>query len=133
LLLEAAGLLFGFGGGLSFGASNGVADPLRSIAGSARASGGPVSANQSYLVGEEGPEVFTPPNSGNILSVAQAATVANGGGAGQTVVQSPPVNVSVINVIDQEEALAALDTPSGEQKILNIISRNPNVIKQSIG
>lgn len=32
-----------------------------------RADGGPVDANKTYLVGEEGPELFTPSRSGNIL------------------------------------------------------------------
>lgn len=35
--------------------------------GGARAIGGPVASNKSYLVGENGPEMFTPTNSGNIL------------------------------------------------------------------
>lgn len=34
----------------------------------ARASGGPVSANDTYLVGENGPELFTPGMSGNITA-----------------------------------------------------------------
>jgi uncharacterized coiled-coil protein SlyX len=38
----------------------------------ARADGGPVTANSSYLVGERGPEIFTPSTSGNITP--------NGGG-----------------------------------------------------
>lgn len=29
--------------------------------------GGPVSAGQTYLVGERGPELFTPPTSGHII------------------------------------------------------------------
>ncbi|MCO7227128.1 hypothetical protein [Pleionea sp. CnH1-48] len=33
-----------------------------------RANGGPVGSNQSYLVGERGPELFTPTTSGNITS-----------------------------------------------------------------
>jgi hypothetical protein len=33
-----------------------------------RASGGPVTAGSSYLVGEMGPEVFTPGNSGDIIA-----------------------------------------------------------------
>jgi uncharacterized phage infection (PIP) family protein YhgE len=41
----------------------------------ARADGGPVAAGKSYLVGEEGPEIFTPPNSGNIIPNGQAAMV----------------------------------------------------------
>jgi len=34
----------------------------------ARAEGGPVQANTAYLVGERGPEVFTPKQSGNIVT-----------------------------------------------------------------
>ena len=34
----------------------------------AKATGGPVQANQAYLVGERGPEVFTPKQSGNIVT-----------------------------------------------------------------
>lgn len=34
----------------------------------ARANGGPVGSNQSYLVGERGPELFTPSTSGNITN-----------------------------------------------------------------
>jgi hypothetical protein len=33
-----------------------------------RALGGPVSASTAYIVGEKGPEVFVPNNSGNIIS-----------------------------------------------------------------
>jgi hypothetical protein len=39
---------------------------LAGISGGARASGGPVSFGKSYLVGEKGPELFTPSSSGNI-------------------------------------------------------------------
>jgi tape measure domain-containing protein len=42
--------------------------------GGARASGGPVSPDRSYLVGERGPELFTPRSAGNITP--------NGGGGG---------------------------------------------------
>jgi hypothetical protein len=58
---------FGGGGGLS----------EKSQLAGARALGGPVSAGRSYLVGERGPEVFTPGRSGAIS--------ANGGGS-QTIV-----------------------------------------------
>jgi len=39
---------------------------LAGISGGARANGGPVMGGQSYLVGERGPELFTPGSSGNI-------------------------------------------------------------------
>lgn len=42
-----------------------AAPPAVSVDG-ARARGGPVAAGKSYLVGEEGPEIFTPRNSGEI-------------------------------------------------------------------
>lgn len=37
----------------------------------ARASGGPVNTDQPYLVGEDGPELFVPANSGSVLSNGQ--------------------------------------------------------------
>lgn len=46
-----------------------AANPIVSIASGvagARADGGPVGANQTYLVGERGPELFTPNNGGSI-------------------------------------------------------------------
>jgi hypothetical protein len=54
-----------------------------SMFGGGRALGGPVKAGTSYLVGERGPEVFTPMQSGNITP--------NGGGGRNSVV----VNVNV--------------------------------------
>jgi len=62
--LEAA--LFG-SGPLSGGAGNGILNGLVSGSfGGARASGGPVSGRRTYLVGEQGPELFTPGASGMI-------------------------------------------------------------------
>ena len=40
-----------------------------------RATGGPVSAQRGYLVGERGPELFVPPGDGRVIPLAQ------GGGA----------------------------------------------------
>ena len=67
-----------------------VSDPFAAMAGAAsitlppgldfsgfRASGGPVMGGQSYLVGERGPELFTPSSSGNIT--------ANGAMGGNTI------------------------------------------------
>ena len=44
---------------------------------SKRAKGGPVNANQPYIVGEQGPEMFVPNSSGNIVPNNQ---LGNGGG-----------------------------------------------------
>ncbi len=44
----------------------------------ARAHGGPVSPNQPYLVGEEGPELFVPSGSGSIMSNGQLSSSMGG-------------------------------------------------------
>ena len=62
------------------------------VFGGARAAGGPVSAGKAYLVGERGPELFVPGQSGGI--------VANGGG-GAT------INVTV-NALDPNGAARAV-------------------------
>lgn len=69
LISAAFGGIFGGGGGGGF---------LSSIFGGARASGGPVSGGKSYLVGERGPELFTPSSAGSITP-----NHALGGGAAQ--------------------------------------------------
>lgn len=66
--------LFGTGGS-SFGALGQLFN-----FGGARAAGGPVNAGQTYLVGEKGPELFTPPASGKII----ANDRLGGGGASVT-------------------------------------------------
>ena len=38
-----------------------------------RATGGPVSAQRGYLVGERGPELFVPPGDGRIVPIAQGS------------------------------------------------------------
>ena len=43
----------------------------------ARATGGPVFAGQAYRVGEAGPEMFVPSDSGRVLSPAQVQQLAN--------------------------------------------------------
>ena len=58
----------------------------------ARANGGPVMGNQSYIVGERGPELFTPSSSGNIT--------ANGAMGGAT------VNVTVTSANPDDVVLA---------------------------
>lgn len=49
-----------------FGGASGGADILGSLLG--RATGGPVSANTPYMVGERGPELFVPSTAGNIVN-----------------------------------------------------------------
>ena len=44
-----------------------IGGPVGNLFGGGRATGGPVSAGTTYLVGEQGPELFTPSTSGNIV------------------------------------------------------------------
>lgn len=67
LIFRAISAIFG---APAVGGGGGV--PGLGIAG-ARASGGPVSAGQTYLVGENGPELFRPSSSGLIYPHGQAA------------------------------------------------------------
>ena len=57
--------LFGGGGGLG-SVLNGAVGALLGLPG--RATGGPVSPGQAYLVGERGPEVFVPTSSGRVAT-----------------------------------------------------------------
>ena len=49
--------------------------------GGAFAGGGPVDPGQAYLVGEDGPELFKPPTSGNIVPNNQLSMAMAGGGS----------------------------------------------------
>jgi TP901 family phage tail tape measure protein len=53
------------------------------------------------------------------------------GGQPQTVV-APPAQVRVVNVTDPNDVAEVLNSPQGEQIILNTISRNPGILRQAI-
>lgn len=60
----------------------------------ARASGGPVSRNEAYLVGEEGPEMFVPRQSGAIIPAPQTASMMAGGVTIQNLNVSAPAGAN---------------------------------------
>lgn len=78
--LLAAALSAIFPGGL--GGAKGFGSIFSSLLGfgGARAGGGPVSFGKSYLVGENGPELFVPANSGRIMNGNQIAAMSYSGG-----------------------------------------------------
>ena len=78
--LLAAALSAIFPGGL--GGAKGFGSIFSSLLGfgGARAGGGPVSFGKSYLVGENGPELFVPANSGSIMNGNQIAAMSYSGG-----------------------------------------------------
>lgn len=59
-----------------------IANALKALGGNGRASGGPVTGGQAYLVGEQGPEIFKPDQSGTIIPNDK---LGSGGGVNLTV------------------------------------------------
>ena len=111
-------------GGLSGGAGGGggFLSVLGGLFGGARAAGGPVSPGRAFMVGERGPEIFSPPSSGMITPNVnvQAAT------------QAPPI-VNVTNVTDPADIPAGLRTSEGEEEVINIIQGNPDAVRRILG
>jgi tape measure domain-containing protein len=115
----AAGAAGGGGGlgGLLGGALTGVF---------AAADGGTFPGGQPVLVGEEGPEIITPRSQSTIIPNDQSAGM---------MAQAPPVvnvNPQIINVQDPQAAVAAMESSSGQQAIVNAISQNPDAIKRAL-
>ena len=77
------------GGGTSPSQSTWV-NNLGSLLGGGKASGGPVSAGTTYLVGENGPELFTPGMSGGITPNSKMG----GGGINVTVINNSSASVN---------------------------------------
>lgn len=105
--------------------------------GGARQRGGVVTANRPFLVGEEGPEIFTPGQTGSITptdQTIQALTNGAGGGKETIVIQAPAPSINVQNMIvqDPEEIPRAIESPSGEQAVINVIAKNPTAIQRSL-
>ena len=85
-------MLFGDGtGGLLGGLFSG-------LFGGGKAKGGHVSGGTAYLVGEEGPEIFRPNTSGDIVPNNKLAMARGGGDAGVTVVQNIRFDVGLESV-----------------------------------
>ncbi len=83
-----------------------------------RAGGGPVQPNRSFLVGEKGPELFTPSTAGNITPNGAPAPGA-----------AAAVNVQVVNVDDPSMVPQAINDGSSDDAIINVLSRNRDKVK----
>ncbi len=114
-VFKILGSLGGDGGGgfLSF---------IGGLFGGAAQAGGQISSSGPTLVGERGPELFTPASSGTItpnINIDQAA-------------QAPPM-VNVINVSDPADIPSGIETPEGEQAVINVIQKNPEAVRRLLG
>jgi hypothetical protein len=102
------GSFLGFGGGTM---QQGTTGFVSNLPWPARANGGPVSSGQPYMVGERGPELFTPGQSGFITP--------NGGGVG-----SITVNISA-GVFDRS-TVAVLADQIGTELLRRVNRRLPS-------
>lgn len=117
LVVQALSALGGgssLGGLLGGGASSGLAG--------ARASGGPVNRNKQYLVGENGPELFTPGENGKITSNKDMQQAPQQ-------MPAPQTNLQVVNVTDPSMVPEAIGDGSSDDAIINVLGRNADQIR----
>jgi TP901 family phage tail tape measure protein/lambda family phage tail tape measure protein len=112
LVVQALNAAVGaFGGGAAIPATTTVSGQF--------ADGGTTQPGRSYLVGERGPELFTPGQTGSVAPMAAAAPAA------------PPV-IQVVNVSDPNDVPNAINGGRADESILNVLARNPDRVKQLI-
>lgn len=99
----------------------------------ARAEGGHVDANKPYLVGEEGPELYTPEGAGDITPAGETAALMRGGGSPVVNVETKPPVVNILNVSDPSEIPAGIESAEGEAAIMNVITRRRRQVRGAIG
>ena len=63
---------------------------------SGRATGGPISANTPYLVGERGPELVVPRQAGTVIPAGPTAQMLGGSGGNSVLIE----NLNVNNTVD---------------------------------
>jgi hypothetical protein len=80
----------------------------------ARATGGSVLSGSSYLVGEMGPEIFTPSSSGTIIPADKTRAALNGGGT-----QTNQINITVPVNIGTREIRKETYTLYQQQQMIN--------------
>ncbi len=88
-----------FGSGGTGGIFGSVMGGLGSLFGGGKAQGGPVSAGKSYVVGEKGPELFTPSAAGSITPNHQMA--AAGGGSLVVNINAPGADPAQLLRVEQ--------------------------------
>ena len=101
------------------GAANAVGGIGSQALAGARQDGGTVQPNRSFLVGEDGPEIFRPAQTGTIIPNPNS------------VQQAPPqVNLSVTNLTDPNMVPAAIEDGEADEAIVNAIQRNAGKVSR---
>jgi len=103
-LFKGLGSIFGFGGGSNMGSGGATAAFGSTAFWGGKAEGGDVSASNSYMVGERGPELFVPNGSGTIIPNRQLGSMGN---QPQVVYNGPYIaNMSAIDTQSSLQFLA---------------------------
>lgn len=115
LVVQSLSAAFGGVGGFS-----GIGGAVGSLAGG-RQEGGTVQPGRSYLVGENGPEIFQSDRTGTVIPNP----------ADQPAVK-PEVRVQVVNVTDPDEVPQAINGGRADDAIVNAISRNRDRVSREL-
>ena len=84
----------------------------QAASGGKKATGGPVAAGRTYMVGELGPELFSPATAGNIIPNNQMASSGNGGT--RAIIDAlKGVQFNVINKFDGSDILTSIQYAEG--------------------
>jgi lambda family phage tail tape measure protein len=106
--------------GAAFGGAGGVVTAAAGTQGFAE--GGTTQPGRSYIVGERGPELFSPGRTGSVTPNASSA-----GG------QAPQVNVQVVTVEDPQLVPSTIAGGAADEVIVQAIGRNRDRVRQVIG
>lgn len=133
ILSDLTRLLFRQGINALFGGGGGFLSGLFDFGGG-KAEGGPVKKGVTYAVGEEGVELFTPESAGTITPAGEtAALMQQGQKAPNVSVTAPPAKVQVVNVRDESEIPRGIESPSGVQSVLNVLSAHKRQANGALG
>ncbi len=96
-----------------------IANSGMAVAGE-RATGGPVEAGLPYLVGEQGPEIFTPPVSGNIIPNHEIS-------------QSSKSNITIAPTFNFSGTVARDDADSIAETVMNKLADSMVLVRAELG
>lgn len=123
LLLSLVGGLFG----IPLGGATGGGGLLGFASGGSIMPSGPGSTDSQVVAFAKRPDERV-----DILTPGQQNAQRNGKGeGGNTIVQSPPVNVAA--VLSPSDIVGAFDNSEGETVVINMLSRNASTVRQLIG
>jgi TP901 family phage tail tape measure protein len=123
LIVQALNAAVGGAAGAVGNAAAGAASSAASSGLSGRRRGGPVQRNRSFVVGENGPEIFTPNQTGRIAPNPADAPAA----------APPQINVQVVTVEDPDMVPKAIASGAADEAIIVRAGENRERFQQQLG